>query len=93
MVQRRWERTAYRVKEAEVAGQLISHFFDEDSRDSRCFLCHDTSSNNGFFEWGWCGRKGNEVELNKIREEIDDEIYLKLHVRNLHLRISMDILF
>lgn len=31
----------------EVAGQLISHFFDEDSRNSRCSLCRDTSSNNG----------------------------------------------
>lgn len=30
----------------EVAGQLISHFFDEDSRNSRCSLCRDTSSNN-----------------------------------------------
>ena len=29
----------FRVKEGEVAGQLISHFFDEDSRNSRCSLC------------------------------------------------------
>lgn len=63
----------------EVAGQLISHFFDEDSRNSRCSLCRDTSSNN-FFELqppreptveNRTSKKGNEVESNKTGVQAD----------------------
>lgn len=63
----------------EVAGQLISHFFDEDSRNSRCSLCRDTSSNN-FFELqppreptveNRTSKKGNEVESNKTGVQVD----------------------
>lgn len=38
----------YRVKEAGVAGQLISNFFDDGPRTCRRSLCHDTGNNDRF---------------------------------------------
>lgn len=65
-------------RRAEVAGQLISHFFDEDSRNSRCvpfaaiqvvitglLRIAPPTTTRAHWEENRTSKKGNEVESNK----------------------------